>query len=235
MEWLWVWIAEIGTPAAMRPMTGMATESFAASSRRVCGSGALPRRPSMTFGRKPRWRIAAKLGLTASGRRITSSARARFGSRRMKPRSSSAVIRRWMPDLERRSSASFISSKDGGTPLSFRRSLMNRSSSSCLRVSIDPARPLLRDLVYKSRTDTTCSRSVPQYPLISREKLCKLNQRSGAAGRGTLLARRRRRARGSGGRSARRRRRASPSIEESCTGKGVAIELAVTPVSLART
>ena len=34
----------------------------------------------------------------------------------MKPRSSSAVISRWMPDLERRSSASFISSKEGGTP-----------------------------------------------------------------------------------------------------------------------
>src|SRR5260370_3238666 len=41
-----------------------------------------------------------------------------------------------MPDFERRSSASFISSKEGGTPLSFRRSLMNRSSSYCLRVSI---------------------------------------------------------------------------------------------------
>src|SRR3954451_21283653 len=41
-----------------------------------------------------------------------------------------------MPDLERRSSASFISSKEGGTPASFSRSLMNRSSSYCLRVSI---------------------------------------------------------------------------------------------------
>jgi len=41
-----------------------------------------------------------------------------------------------MPDLERRSSASFISSKEGGTPVSFRRSLMNRNSSNCLRVSI---------------------------------------------------------------------------------------------------
>ena len=34
----------------------------------------------------------------------------------MKPRSSSAVISRWMPDFERRSSASFISSNEGGTP-----------------------------------------------------------------------------------------------------------------------
>src|SRR3954447_10484674 len=41
-----------------------------------------------------------------------------------------------MPDLERRSSASFISSNEGGTPASFSRSLMNRSSSYCLRVSI---------------------------------------------------------------------------------------------------
>src|SRR6201992_144878 len=63
-------------------------------------------------------------------------ARARLGKRRMKPRSSSAVMRRWMPDFERKSSASFISSKEGGTPDSFRRSLMNRSSSYCLRVSI---------------------------------------------------------------------------------------------------
>src|SRR5688572_28264511 len=41
-----------------------------------------------------------------------------------------------MPDLERRSSASFISSNEGGTPDSFRRSLMKRSSSNCLRVNI---------------------------------------------------------------------------------------------------
>ena len=53
---------------------------------------------------------------TGSGSLITSMARARFGRRRMKPRSSRAVISRWMPDLERRSSASFISSKEGGTP-----------------------------------------------------------------------------------------------------------------------
>src|SRR5215510_12956859 len=41
-----------------------------------------------------------------------------------------------MPDFERRSSASFISSKDGGTPASLSLSLMKRSSSYCLRVSI---------------------------------------------------------------------------------------------------
>src|SRR5438876_6686335 len=41
-----------------------------------------------------------------------------------------------MPDLERRSSASFISSKDGGMPLSLSRSWMKRKSSNCFRVSI---------------------------------------------------------------------------------------------------
>src|SRR5262249_12282743 len=73
---------------------------------------------------------------TDSGNLITSMARARLGSRRIKPRSSSAVIRRWIPDLERRSSASFISSKEGGTPASLRRSWMKRSNSNCFRVSI---------------------------------------------------------------------------------------------------
>src|SRR5215475_10536111 len=54
----------------------------------------------------------------------------------MNPRSSSAVINRWMPDFERKSSASFISSNDGGTPASFSRSWMKRRSSNCLRVSM---------------------------------------------------------------------------------------------------
>ena len=43
---------------------------------------------------------------------------------------------RWMPDFERKSRASFISSKEGGTPASVSRSWMNRRSSNCLRVSI---------------------------------------------------------------------------------------------------
>src|SRR5471032_770219 len=51
-------------------------------------------------------------------------------------RSSSAVISRWMPDLERRSRASFISSNEGGIPASVSRSWMKRRSSNCLRVSI---------------------------------------------------------------------------------------------------
>src|SRR5580693_6828364 len=47
-----------------------------------------------------------------------------------------------MPDFERRSSASFISSKEGGTPASFSRSLMKRRSSYCLRVSISSSPPV---------------------------------------------------------------------------------------------
>jgi membrane-bound ClpP family serine protease len=59
------------------------------------------------------------VGATAlsPGNLTTSSARARCGSRRMKPRSSSPLIRRWIPDFERSRSASFISSKDGATPV----------------------------------------------------------------------------------------------------------------------
>jgi hypothetical protein len=41
-----------------------------------------------------------------------------------------------MPDFDFRSSASFISSNDGGMPLSRTRSWMNISNSCCLRVSI---------------------------------------------------------------------------------------------------
>jgi hypothetical protein len=93
----------------------------------------------MTLGVKPR-RLLPAPG-DSSGSLMTSMARARLGRRRMKPRSSSAVIRRWMPDFERRSSASFISSKEGGTPASFSRSLMKRRSSYCLRVSISSKPP----------------------------------------------------------------------------------------------
>ena len=40
-----------------------------------------------------------------------------------------------MPDFDLRRSASFISSKEGETPPSFSRLLMNSSSSFCLRVN----------------------------------------------------------------------------------------------------
>src|SRR5215218_11231692 len=138
--WLRVCNASIGVPAAMRPITGTATGRSPSSAGRLELARTLPRLPSMTLGVKPRRLPAAAW---SSGSLMTSIARARLGRRRMKPRSSSAVIRRWMPDFERRSSASFISSKEGGTPLSFRRSLMNRRSSYCLRVNISTKVPRL--------------------------------------------------------------------------------------------
>ena len=141
MVWLRVWMASIGVPAAIRPITGTATGRPPSSSEDV---RTRPRLPSMTLGVNPRERPELMPWAIDSGSLITSMARARFGSRRMKPRSSSAVIRRWMPDFERRSSASFISSKDGGTPASFSRSWINRNSSACLRVSIGGSSSLPR-------------------------------------------------------------------------------------------
>src|SRR5262249_3059068 len=56
-----------------------------------------------------------------------------------------------MPDLERRPSASFISSKEGGTPLLERRSRISSKSSRCLGVSMRRARGRRR------RTKHECS------------------------------------------------------------------------------
>src|SRR5215475_11861850 len=97
-------------------------------------------------------------------------ARARLGIRRINPRSSSAVMSRWIPDLDRRSSASFISSNDGGTPVSLSRSWMKRRSSNCLRVNI--ARPHV-GLPQQRKTNHERTLSVPyvfRNPLISREE-----------------------------------------------------------------
>ena len=92
MEWLWVWIASIGVPAAMRPITGTTTGSIIDSPSET--GRTRPRLPMMTLGEKPRGRGAALAGVIDSGMRMTSMARARLGSRLMKPRSSSALIRR---------------------------------------------------------------------------------------------------------------------------------------------
>ena len=137
MSWLWFWMALIGMPAAMRPMTGTETVRL---SMTVDGGGARSRLrlPSMTLGWKP-GRCGPGRRRWFSGRRMTSMARARCGRRRMNPRSTSAVIRRWMPDLDLRSSASFISSNDGGTPLSCMRAWMKSKSSFCFSVSIWPS------------------------------------------------------------------------------------------------
>ena len=53
MVWLRVWIASIGVPAAMRPMTGTATGRPPSSSE---AARTRPRLPSMTLGVKPRER-----------------------------------------------------------------------------------------------------------------------------------------------------------------------------------
>src|SRR3954470_13684677 len=85
-----------------------------------------------------------------------------------------------MPDLERRSSASFISSKEGGTPDSFSRSLMKRSSSNCFRVSISPlatqfgpvaARALPSDSFETNHERTLYVRYLFRNPLIWREQI----------------------------------------------------------------
>src|SRR5579871_6535626 len=121
-------------------MTGTATgRTLSSSEPMLPPPRTLPSVPSITLGVNPRRPLP--LAPASSGSLITSIARARLGSRRIKPRSSRAVMRRWMPDFERRSRASFISSKEGGTPDSFRRSLMNRRSSYCLRVSISTSPP----------------------------------------------------------------------------------------------
>ena len=51
MVWLRVWIASIGVPAAMRPMTGTATGRPLSSSE---AARTRPRLPSITLGVKPR-------------------------------------------------------------------------------------------------------------------------------------------------------------------------------------
>src|SRR5262249_42607113 len=169
MVWLRVCSASIGVPAAMRPITGTATGRSPLSS----ATGALPERlpsvPSMTLGVKPR-RLTPPPP-ASSGSLITSMARARLGRRRMKPRSSSAVISRWMPDFERKSRASFISSKEGGTPASLSLSLMKRRSSYCLRVSIasNPQlvahRSMQRFLNSESRVRDSCGERSSTPPL----------------------------------------------------------------------
>ena len=54
MTWLRVWIASIGVPAAMRPMTGTAIGRPLSSSSEAARTR--PRSPSMTLGVKPRER-----------------------------------------------------------------------------------------------------------------------------------------------------------------------------------
>src|SRR5262245_5441662 len=135
-------MALIGTPAAMRPISGTLPERMSANPGGGDVSCGVRRAlPSMTLGEKP-VRRCWPASVMASGSLMTSIARARCGRRRMKPRSSSAMIRRCTPDFDCSASASFISSKEGGTPVSWRRALMKTSSSFCLVVSMKYPRVL---------------------------------------------------------------------------------------------
>ena len=89
MTWLLLWIASIGVPAAIRPITGMATGRPLSSSE----AGADPAEIALDDARREA-AAAPSPWPTGSGSLITSMARARLGRRRMKPRSSSAVISR---------------------------------------------------------------------------------------------------------------------------------------------
>src|SRR5882724_10065483 len=78
-----------------------------------------------------------------------------------------------MPDFDRRSRASFISSNDGGTPDSFSRSWMKRNSSNCLRVSI-PWFPPELSVTQRPKTNherTLYVLSLFRNPLIWREQV----------------------------------------------------------------
>jgi hypothetical protein len=89
-------------PAAMRPWSGSSMTSLAALGTVTDALGRAAAIPAWVSGMRRIWR-----------------ARARLGRRRMKPRSSSAEISRWTPDLDLSCSASFISSNEGETPFSF--------------------------------------------------------------------------------------------------------------------
>src|ERR1043166_636987 len=100
-----------------------------------------------------------------------------------------------MPDFERRSRASFISSNDGGTPASFSRSWMKRSSSNCLRVSIGSFPPVF-STHHRSKTNherTLYVLSLFRNPLIWREQVEGPLKRSRKPKDGTTAAGRSRR------------------------------------------
>src|SRR5271165_7653730 len=62
------------------------------------------------------------------------------------------MISRWMPDLDFRSKASFISSKEGETPVASIRSLIKSRSCFCLGVSIKAPNRVRAAAMYKPRT-----------------------------------------------------------------------------------
>ena len=77
----------------MRPITGMDTDPPLSCLGAMVFAGTLPSVPSITEGSNRALRPPSE-GFIESGSFTTSSARARLGSLRMNPRSSSAVINR---------------------------------------------------------------------------------------------------------------------------------------------
>ena len=120
ITWLLVWIASIGVPAAIRPITGTATGRPPSSSDEV---RTRPRFPSMTLGVNPRERPAPTPWATDSGELDYLNCPSTIG----KAPDEAAFLECRDQAMNsrfraRESSASFISSKEGGTPASFRRS-----------------------------------------------------------------------------------------------------------------
>ena len=86
-----------------------------------------------------------------SGSFKISKALALCGSLRIKPLSSRPVIKRWIPDLDLRSKASRISSKEGDTPDSLNLQSIKVINSYCFLVSISPSPNIASHLPQQSR------------------------------------------------------------------------------------
>ena len=138
MEWLWVWIASIGTPAAIRPITGTITGVGHRLSPFADAAATRPRLPSMTLGEKPRvrgvWRrrrLRQPHHLDGAGAIGQAADEAALLERLDQPVDAGlgAQVERILHLVEGRRDAA-----------SLRRSLMNISSSCCLRVSIGGSR-----------------------------------------------------------------------------------------------
>ena len=92
-----------------------------------------------TAGMSSWWPLAHyKIGRVNAVAAVVEKLAARCGNRLINPRSSSPLTRRWMPDLDLRFKASFISSKDGETPVAVSRWLINSNNSRCFLVSMGP-------------------------------------------------------------------------------------------------
>ena len=110
--------ASIGVPAAILPVERQSDGISCRFGAVAAFSGGLPEVPSTTRGSNDSF--AGGSSIMFCGFFRTSSARALWGRRRMKPRSSSAVISRWIPGLDFRPQRVLHFVVDGGTPLLLR-------------------------------------------------------------------------------------------------------------------